>query len=142
MLDRDAILTALRNRISELVPGLRTCTRRERDWSITHLPAVLVRTEGMVRDDLGRWEIDALLNLLIHVPDTEQSPESRLNVFLDAIDAALAAQPDEADAEWGRTTLGGACRACRILGRIEVNQGADGVAEAVIPIQIEAYEQD
>lgn len=139
-LDRDAILTALRDRIAQQVPGLRTCTRRERDWSITHLPAVLVRTEGMVRDDLGRWEIDAVLNLIVHVPDTETSPETRVNAFLDLIDTALEAQNGETNIEDGRTTLGDSCALCRISGRIEVNQGADGVAEAAIPIQIVAYE--
>ena len=70
--------------------------------------------------------------------DPEDTPDTAMNVLLDAIDAAVA--PSGADALSGnKQTLGGLVAHCYALGPVFVDTGdIDGKAVAAIPVQISA----
>jgi hypothetical protein len=142
-LDRDGILNALRDRLAGAIQGLGTCTRRDIGFDEIKMPGLILRTESMERDDLGRWVIRARINALDVVREREDSPETRLNELIDQVDDAFDARPDELPSDGFRTTLGGLCSACRISGRIEMVQGSNGgIGEVSIPVEIIAYEAD
>lgn len=141
-LNREAIMNALLDRIRASLPELRTCTRRDTDWDSIHKPGAILSTEIQERDDLGRWLIQARINVLVNTIPNDQSPETKLNLYVDQIDDALEAQVGESPAGGFRTTLGGLCASARIAGRIELRQGVGGVGEAIVPVEIIAYEAD
>lgn len=141
-LNRDAILDALLDRIREDVPELRTCTRRDTDFDSLTKPGVILSTDSQERDDLGRWEIRGRLNVLVFVTAIDKSPETKLNQYIDQIDDALEAKVGESPAGGFRTTLGGLCASARIAGAIQMQQGVGGVGEAIVPVEIIAYEAD
>jgi hypothetical protein len=141
-LARDPILDALLSRFAEDVPGLRLCTRRDQDFTSAPKPALILVTDSQERDDLGRWEIRAHVNVMVHITASDQSPETKLNEYVDAVDDALDARPDELPSDGFRTTLGGLCASCRVAGRIEMRQGINGIGEVSIPVEIIAYEAD
>jgi hypothetical protein len=140
-LDREAIMDALRLRLEEGVQGLRTVTRRDQDFVSIPKPAIILSIDSMERDDLGRWEIQAIVNVLVEVPGNDKSPETRLNAIIDQIDDALGGvHSGEIPSEvYFRTSLGGLVASIK-AGRIEMVQGIGGVGEAVIPLAITAYE--
>lgn len=148
MLNRDAILDALAERLKSLVRSPTEgksvmVTRRDRAFDIANLPALLVSLDGFEVDELGKWTMDVRVNAMVHVPANEVSPETRLNLVVDEVVAALSWQEGESVTYGGSaTTLGGSCASCEVTGRIEMRQGIDGVGEAVIPVEIIAYAVD
>jgi hypothetical protein len=135
-LDREAIMDALRLRLEEGVQGLRTVTRRDQDFVSIPKPAIILSIDSMERDDLGRWEIQAIVNVLVEVPGNDKSPETRLNAIIDQIDDALEPEPYRDLSALGVAGV----ELCRVAGRIEMLQGIGGVGEAVVPVEIVAFE--
>lgn len=141
MINRELIYQALFNLVKNL-PGFATTSRRARlakDVAPEEQPALFMEegpgetvshqaqglpAEHLLHVDLGFY---ARLN-----EDKSIAPGSILNPLIDAIEAALAPDPDEEE-----QTLGGLVTYCRISGKIEKNEGLlDGQASVVIPIEI------
>jgi hypothetical protein len=141
-LNREQILDTLLARLMEKVPGLRTYSRRDQDFDSIPKPAMLLLTDSMQRDDLGRWTIGVTVDLFVVVPANDKSPETRLNELIDLVDDALDADAGDRPSGTGRTTLGGLVGSVEISGEIQIAQGVGGIGEATIPLQIVAFEAD
>ena len=144
VLDREAIMAALYQRLVDQLPEIVFSTRRHDLFIETDSePAMLVMTGDAVGDSgRGRptvWRITAHVRIYLRCYDGEVNPEARLNAFSGQVEAALLRAPDEAcgwDPDTQHTSLGGLVHSCQVQ-RVSLNQGAetgDGIADIEIAI--------
>lgn len=83
----------------------------------------------------NKWMLKVELYIYVSTGgDSESVPSSILNPILDAVEAALAPNPDGGKTE---QTLGGLVEWCRIDGTIETDEGVLGdKAVAIVPVSI------
>ena len=124
---REAIFAALFARLAD-VPGLVTRSRQFRGWNkvaAAEQPA-LFQVQGRQGGTTARgmptkWTLEAELVVYVHKSTADAAdPVIRLNMLVDAIEAALG--PDPGDVA---CTLGGLVSSCTITG-VETDQGALG----------------
>ena len=141
MINREAIYQALFDLVKDL-PGFKTTSRRGRlaqDVAPEEQPALFLE-EGP--GETVQYQADGLppehvfyVDLGFYArldEDKSLAPGSILNPLIDAIEAALAPDPDEEE-----QTLGGLVTYCRISGKIEKNEGLlDGQASVLVPVEI------
>ena len=138
-LNREQIMDALLARLTEKVPGMRIYSRRDQDFDTVPKPALILVTDGMERDNLGRWVIKASVVLWVLVPQNDKSPETRLNELVDQV---VDAEMDDYQVGAYGTSLDGLVGSVTIAGEIKMAQGLGGVGEALIPLEIVAIEAD
>ena len=141
MINREAIYQALFDLVKNL-PGFATTSRRARlaqDVAPEEQPALFMeegpgetvqyQAQGLPAEHL----LFVDLGFYARLPEDKSiAPGSILNPLIDALQAALAPDPDEEE-----QTLGGLVTYCRINGKIEKNEGLlDGQAGVVIPVEI------
>lgn len=141
MINREAIYQALFDLVKNL-PGFSTASRRARlakDVAPEEQPALFmeegpgetVQHQGQGLPGVHFLYVDMGFYARL-AEDKNVAPGTILNPLIDAIEAALAPDPDEED-----QTLGGLVEYCRISGKIEKNEGLlDGQASVVIPVEI------
>lgn len=148
VLDRDAIMAALFDRLKDSLAGsVRTFTRRlEHYHNATLQPAlVLLSSRHAANTELGMppiWRMTAEVWIYSETTDSDGSPETKLNALVGQLEAALERQPEDPRVAWGGdetgTTLGGLCSSC-VVTSVELEQGAEsGQAEAIITLSITA----
>ncbi len=148
VLDRDAILQALFDRLQDKLAGsIREFTRRLEHYHNTPLqPAlVLLSTRHAASTDLGSppwWRMTVEVWIYVETGEADASPETKLNALVGQLEAALERQVDDPRVAWGGdetgTTLGGLCTSC-VITSVEVEQGSEnGQAEAIVSITITA----
>jgi hypothetical protein len=141
VINREAIHQALFDLVKDL-PGFVTTSRRARlvkDVAPEEQPALFVEEgpgETIQHQGQGLPAIHFLyVDLGFYArlaEDKNMAPGSVLNPLIDAIEAALAPDPDEEN-----QTLGGLVTYCRINGKVLKNEGLlDGQASVVIPVEI------
>jgi hypothetical protein len=141
VINREAIYQALFDLVKDL-SGFVTTSRRARlvkDVAPEEQPALFMeevpgetvsyQAQGLPADHLLYVELGFYARL---PEDKSVAPGTILNPLIDAIEAALAPDPDEEE-----QTLGGLVTYCRISGKIEKNEGLlDGQASVVVPVEI------
>jgi hypothetical protein len=139
MIDREAIYQALFDRVKSL-PGLITVSRRPRlakDVTPDEQPALFQEElpETIKYQSQGlppKYFLRVDLIFYARLPDRNTIPGAVLNPFLDALAAALEAEPGEEE-----QTLGGQVEYCRIEGQIDkINGILDDQAAAIVPVEI------
>lgn len=138
MINREAIYLALFNRVKNLA-GIVTASRRPRlakDVAAEEQPALFqeelpetVQYQGPGLPPKYFLHVDLFIWARLA---ENQAPGSLLNPLVDAVEAALAPDPDEED-----QILGGLVQYCRIEGKIDkVNGILDSQAGVFIPVII------
>lgn len=135
---REAIYAALFAKLTALQPAtLVTASRRWQLWSqvpANQQPACfqtqIRETSTSPVSGIGprKWKLEAEWHLYVNVGPDMTSPASQLlNPIIDALDAALEADPK----------LGGLVSHCRIVGQVQTDEGVLGPqGVAIIPIDI------
>jgi hypothetical protein len=138
-ISREAIYSALWAKVAGLA-GIVTASRRLRHWddvSPEEQPALFqTQKEQAPEQKYGlppKWRLYADLYVYVNSgQDPLAVPAIALNEMIDAIEAAIAADPVS-----GVQTLGGLASHCWINGKIETDEGVLGAqAVAIIPIEI------
>lgn len=123
--------------------GFATASRRLRHWSdvaAVEQPALFMaqksETAEQKRGLPTKWICDVDAYVYCHAPDELTAPATALNPLLDAIETALAPQPD-GDTATNTLTLSGLAYQAWINGKIETDEGTlGGQAVAIVPIRI------
>lgn len=134
-LKRNDIIDAIVAKVTAL-PGVRTVTRRVRDFSFSEMPAVLVvsdsHTAAAEPAMPALWRMS--VKLLVYVHDASQAgPSAPLHDLIDAIEAAF-----EPPGGQPANTLGGIVSDARIDGTVTIDDQLGDVAVAEVPLVITA----
>ena len=141
-MSRESIALALFTKISApmIAAGAVTTSRKLKHWADVQpadQPAVFQTqgTETPVRNGLASppiWHLQFEIYIYAHETDPSITPATKLNLLLDALEAALA--PLSTDQ---KQTLGGIVEHCWISGAIETDEGTLGdQAMAVVPVEV------
>lgn len=138
MIDREAIHAALFARLSA-IPGLNTASRRLKHWNDVpkeEQPALFQsKRDEDAQHETGKptiWRLPFDVYVYTWTPEPDV-PATAMNAMLDAVCAALA--PNVAQGQ--RNTLGGLVHDCRIVGRIETDEGTLGSQSvSIIPVEV------
>lgn len=136
---REPIYKALFDRINE-INGISTCSRILQHWddvSPNMQPALFLAQDsqgvGQVTGFPSKYVLGAKLWIYTHRDTNGEVPATQINNILDAVDAALAPDPQTLN----KQTLGGLVEHCWIDGSIDTDEGLLGnQAVAIVPIRM------
>lgn len=150
-LDREAIYTALFERLKTECVSFSTFTRKDRTlaaFSTVKQPALVLfaldETVSPQPNMRASYTLNGAIVLLAKTAQTEESPETRLNALLLEVETALERKDADVDTssmypgqERHWTNLGGLVARCWISGRVDIEQGAEsGQGMVRIPVEI------
>ncbi len=141
-MSRESIAIALLNLLDAPMraAGAVTVSRRLRHWSDVQppdQPAVYIAQGNETPTNSGAgsppiWSLSYSIYIYVHELDPSVTPSTRLNLLLDALEAALAPL-----GVGQKQKLGGTVEHCWISGSIETDEGALGdQAMAIVPVEV------
>lgn len=141
-MSRESVAIALFNKISApmTAAGAITVSRRLLHWADVQAadqPAVFLPQGKSVptQSQSGlpvQWKASFEVYIYVHETDPTATPATKLNLLLDALEAALAPSSPGL-----KQTLGGAAVHCWISGPVETDEGTLGdQAVAIVPIEL------